>query len=441
MPTMRGRPQFFETEPPLGRRISIANRGQIMRALILVAGCTALACGLGFNATARAAPAKRPAPVQAKSDAAFTSFIAALWPEAQARGVSRDLFDQVFQNMTPDASLLKQHTSQAEFIKPIWSYLSGAVTPARVATGQEMQRRYGQVLADAERRYGVDPYVVLAIWGMETSYGQFTGGKNVVRSLATLAYGSSRRDFFRNELLIALTILQQGHISYSAMNGSWAGAMGQTQFMPSSFTKHAVDYDGDGHKNIWTSIPDAIASTANYLADYGWQRGMTWGYEVILPAGFDVGAHEPQTSRSFSQWASLGIRRADGQGMPTGGEGSLFLPAGLRGPAFLITPNFKVIKSYNNSQAYALGVAVLSDRIAGAPSLAGKWPTGDKPLSTAQAMEIQRHLNRLGFDVGKIDGKIGEQVQTAIRAFQKRRGLTADGYATASLLEQVRAAR
>jgi lytic murein transglycosylase len=438
---MRGRPQFFEIEPPLGRRNPAANRGQIVRTLLLIAGCTALACGLGFNATAHAAPAKRPAAAEARSDAGFTSFIAALWPEAQSRGVSRGLFDQVFQDMTPDGSLLKQHTSQAEFIKPIWSYLSGAVTPQRVATGQDMQRRYGRVLADAERRYGVDPYVVLAIWGMETSYGQFTGGKNVVRSLATLAYGSNRKDFFRNELLIALTILQQGHISYGDMKGSWAGAMGQTQFMPSSFMKHAVDYDGDGHKNIWTSIPDAIASTANYLADYGWQRGMTWGYEVILPPGFDPGLHEPQTNRGFSQWAALGIRRADGQGMPTGGEGSLFLPAGLRGPAFLITPNFKVIKSYNNSQAYALGVAVLSDRIAGAPSLAAKWPTGDKPLSTAQAMEIQRHLHRLGFDVGKIDGKIGEQVQTAIRAFQKRRGLTADGYATASLLEQVRAAR
>ena len=438
---MRGRPQFFETSQPIGRRISIATRGQIMRALILVAACTALACGLGFSGTARAAPAQRPAPVEARSNAAFASFVAALWPEAQARGVGRGLFDQVFQNMTPDSSLLKLHTSQAEFVKPIWSYLSGSVTAQRIAAGQDMQRRYAQVLAAAERRYGVDPYVVLAIWGMETSYGQFTGGKNVVRSLATLAYGSSRKDFFRTELLIALTILQQGHISYPAMNGSWAGAMGQPQFMPSSFLKHAVDYDGDGHKNIWTSIPDAIASTANYLADYGWQRGMTWGYEVILPAGFDVGSHEPQTNRSFSQWASLGIRRADGRAMPTGGDGSLFLPAGLRGPAFLITPNFKVIKSYNNSQAYALGVAVLSDRIAGAPALAAKWPTGDKPLSTAQAMEIQRHLNRLGFDVGKVDGKIGEQVQTAIRAFQKRRGLTADGYATAGLLEQVRAAR
>ena len=441
MPMTRGRLQFFNIEPPIGQRISLTTRGQIVRALILTACCTALVYGSGFTSTARAAPAHRAKAAPARPGPAFASFIASLWPDAQARGVSRALFDEIFQDMTPDPSLLKQHSSQAEFVKPMWSYLAGAVTPSRIATGQDMARRHAQVLSEAERRYGVDPYVVMAIWGMETSFGQFTGGKNVVRSLATLAYGSSRKDFFRTELLIALSILQQGHISYAAMKGSWAGAMGQTQFMPSSFLKHAVDYDGDGHKNIWTSIPDAIASTANYLADYGWKRGMTWGYEVVLPSGFDVSPHDPQTNRSFGQWAGLGVRRADGQPMPTGGEGALFLPAGTRGPAFLTTSNFKVIKSYNNSQAYALGVAVLSDRIAGAPALAGRWPTGDKPLSTTQAMEIQRNLSRLGFDVGKIDGKIGEQVQSAIRAFQKRHGLTADGYATVGLLQQMRAAR
>lgn len=436
MAFVRKRPQPFHAEPPISPSLATATHGQILRTLILVASAILLLVSI-LHSTARAQPAPRPAAVES----GFSSFVATLWPEAQARGVSRQLFDQIFSGLTPDMSLLKHSSKQAEFVKPVWSYLSGAVTAARISQGQDMARRYGQVLTDVERRYGVDRYIVLAIWGMETSYGQMTGGKNVVRSLATLAYGSERKDFFRNELLIALTILQQGHIAYAQMNGSWAGAMGQTQFMPSSFLKHAVDYDGDGHKNIWTSIPDAIASTANYLADYGWRRGETWGYEVTLPSSFEFAAHEPQTSRSFSQWTGLGVRRTDGQPMPTGGEASLFLPAGARGPAFLIAPNFRVIKSYNNSQAYALGVAILSDRIAGAGGLGAKWPTGDKPLTTGQAMEMQRQLNRMGLDAGKVDGKIGEQVQTAIRAFQKRRGLTPDGYATVGLLEQMRSSR
>ncbi|MBN9084058.1 MAG: lytic murein transglycosylase [Rhizobiales bacterium] len=432
----RKRLRPFHAEPPITPSLATATHGQILRTLIFVASALLVLAGF-LHSTARA----QGAPRGAAAESGFGTFVSGLWPEAQSRGVSRQLFDQIFSGMTPDMSLLKHSSKQAEFVKPVWSYLSGAVTASRISQGQDMAKRFGQVLTDVERRYGVDRYVVLAIWGMETSYGQMTGGKNVVRSLATLAYGSERRDFFRNELLIALTILQQGHIGYGQMNGSWAGAMGQTQFMPSSFMKYAVDYDGDGHKNIWTSIPDAIASTANYLAGYGWRRGETWGYEVVIPSGFDFSAHEPQTGRSFPQWAGLGVRRADGEAMPSGGEASLFLPAGARGPAFLITPNFRVIKSYNNSQAYALGVAILSDRIAGAGSLAAKWPTGDKPLTTAQAMEMQRHLNRLGLDAGKVDGKIGEQVQTAIRAFQKRRGLTPDGYATVSLLEQMRSHR
>jgi membrane-bound lytic murein transglycosylase B len=268
-----------------------------------------------------------------------------------------------------------------------------------------------------------------------------TGDKNVFRSLATLVFKDIRAAFFRNELMTALQILQEGHVSASQMTGSWAGAMGHTQFMPSSFMKWAADFNGDAHKDIWNNIPDALASTANYLNQHGWQRGLPWGYEVILPERFDVSPHDPQSMRRFSEWARMGLRRADGGQLPAGGEAGLLLPAGVRGPAFLVTANYRVIRSYNMSQAYMLAVAMLSSRIAGGGPLAGAWPTRDKPLSTTQAKEIQRNLQRLGFNVGEVDGRIGEQVQSAIRAYQRREGMVADGYATLALLEQMRTKR
>ena len=318
--------------------------------------------------------------------------------------------------------------------------MNGAVTAQRVERGRAMKATYAPVLADIERRFGADPNVVLAIWGVETSYGAVTGDKNVFRSLATLVYKDIRPDFFRNELMTALQILQEGHVAASQMTGSWAGAMGHTQFMPSSFMKWAADYNGDAHKDIWNNIPDALASTANYLTQHGWQRGLPWGYEVVLPERFDISPHDPQTMRRFSDWARMGVRRADGGQYPSGEAGLLF-PAGARGPAFLVTANYRVIRSYNMSSAYMLAVALLSTRIAGGGPLATPWPTGDKALSTAQAMEIQRNLQRLGFNVGEIDGRIGEQVQTAIRAYQRREGMVADGYATLALLERMRAKR
>ncbi|MDB5571583.1 MAG: lytic transglycosylase, partial [Hyphomicrobiales bacterium] len=393
-----------------------------------------------------AKPARKPAPAAvrkpaAPADSAFPAFLEGLWPAAQSRGVSRATFDRAFAGMTPDPSLARHTEKQSEFVKPVWSYLAGALTEQRIANGRARARDLAPLLADIERRWGADPYVVLAIWGMETSYGGFTGQKSVVRALATLAFAGERVDFFKEELLVALQILQQGHVSPEAMTGSWAGAMGQTQFMPSSFLKFAVDHDGDGRRNIWTNVPDALASTANYLTQHGWVRGMIWGYEVKLPQGFDVSQHDPQTMRGFGQWASLGVRRADGEAMPTGGEGALLLPAGARGPAFLVTSNFRVIRAYNNSAAYMLGVALLSDRIAGGGPVAGRWPTSDKPLSTAHAMDIQRHLTRLGYPAGKVDGRIGEQVQTAIRAYQRKSGMVADGYATHALLEQMKKTR
>ncbi len=364
-----------------------------------------------------------------------------MWPQARARGVSRAIFDQAFAGVRLNRAVLKPAGKQAEFVKPIWSYLTNSVSPRRISQGREHARRWNDTLANIERRYGVDRYVVLAIWGMETSYGGFTGNQNVIRALASLAFAGIREDFFRNELLTALVILQQGHVSARQMTGSWAGAMGQTQFMPTSFVKYAVDYNGDGHKNIWTHVPDALASTANYLARFGWQRGITWGYEVVLPRNFDYAAHDPRVNRPFSYWSSIGVRRADGRAMPTSSSAAIMLPAGRHGPAFLMTGNFKVIKEYNRSNAYALGVAHLSDRIAGMGPLKQSWPRKDKPLSKSQVMFMQRYLNRHGYKAGKVDGRVGENVTAAIRDFQLKRGLVADGYPTQALWRTMRNSR
>lgn len=414
--------------------------GPALRALLLGALAALFAAAI-LHANPARAQTQKPAMQESRSTAEFRKFIAGVWPEAQARGVSRAVFDAALGNVTIDPSIGRISAKQAEFVRPVWEYVNSAVSQQRIERGRALAREHAATLAQIERRFGADPYVVLAIWGIETSFGSFTGNKNVFRSLATLAFRSHRTEFFRNELLNALQILQEGHASAAVMTGSWAGAMGHTQFMPSSFIRFAVDHTGDGRKDIWRSVPDALASTANYLASHGWAAGMTWGYEVTLPAGFDVSPHDPQAMRPFPEWARLGLRRVDGQPMPAGGEGALLLPAGVRGPAFVVTRNYAVIRSYNNSQAYMLAVALLSDRIAGAGPLTGRWPTGDKPLSTNQAKEMQRSLERMGFKVGEIDGRIGQQVQAAVRAYQRREGLVADGYATQALLERMRKQR
>ncbi|MFN3891691.1 MAG: lytic murein transglycosylase [Beijerinckiaceae bacterium] len=442
MAAMRRKMRVTHPERPIGWVRSGLTMGQAFRAVLVAAGVAFVTAAVMHAKPARAQPASaQKATSVSKDEAAFRKFIESLWPEARARGVSRTTFDEALGKVTIDPSIGKTQARQAEFVRPIWDYVNGAVTPQRVERGRAMAREYGQTLSEISRRYGADPYVVLAIWGVETSYGSFTGNKNVFRSLATLVYKGIRPEFFRNELMMALIILQEGHVHASQMTGSWAGAMGHTQFMPSSFMKWAADYNGDRHKDIWNNIPDALASTANYLAQHGWKPGLPWGYEVLLPERFDVSPHDPQSMRGFAEWARMGVRRADGGALPSGGEAGLWLPAGARGPAFLVTANFRVIRSYNMSQAYMLAVALLSTRIAGGGPLAGSWPKGEKPLSTAQAKEIQRNLQRLGFNVGEIDGRIGEQVQGAIRAYQRKHGMVADGYATHALLERMRATR
>ncbi len=378
---------------------------------------------------------------EAASENGFRTFVERLWPQAQARGVLRETFDEAFEGVTANPALLKLTKKQAEFVKPVWEYLAAAVSAKRIAAGTEKAREWRETLSRAESSFGVDRSVVMGVWGMETNFGAFAGDSYVIRSLATLAYARYRGDFFKNELLVALEILQEGHVSVAKMKGSWAGAMGQTQFMPSSFKSWAVDFNNDGKKDIWNNVPDALGSTANYLKQHGWIAGETWGYEVILPQGFSLAGQDPAHFSSFARFAEAGVRKANGEALPRDGEAALLLPAGARGPVFLVTPNFKVIKTYNNSTSYALGVALLGDRIAGEPPLHASWPTGDRPLSRTLATEMQTRLQKMGYDVGELDGKLGEKASDALRQFQRKAGLEPDGYPTLKVLERMRKAK
>jgi membrane-bound lytic murein transglycosylase B len=367
----------------------------------------------------------------------FLRFVESLWPEARARGVSRATFDEAFAGVAPDPKIIALSQKQSEFLRPIWDYMATAAAPSRIAKGQQISDEWAGVLEAVERTYAVPKGIVLGIWGMETNFGKFTGSNDVVRALATLAFVRYRGDFFRDELLIALQILEQKHVARANRLGSWAGAMGQTQFMPSSYVKYAVDGDRDGTRDIWSSMPDALASTANFLRQQGWQPGLPWGFEVQLPAGFDF----RNLRQTFAGWARLGVKRSDGHPMPRVGEGTLFLPGGARGPAFLLTDNYNVIKAYNASDAYALGVAHLGDRIYGGRPIQGAWPKDEPLLDKSQREEMQQRLTGLGFYSGEVDGRLGAKTREAVRQFQLRQGLTADGYANLTLLQELRRTR
>lgn len=403
---------------------------------ILRLGAVLFVTALAIALLMRPHPA-RAAPTDAAS---FSAFVEALWPDAQAAGVSRATFDRAFEGVTPDPALRARPARQAEFVRTMRAYLADAVTERRVARGREEAQRWGAALDRAERASGVDRHVVAAIWGIETNYGAHAGGGGVVRTLATLAMAGPRRDFFREELIGALRILEEGHVAPAALRGSWAGAMGLTQFMPSSFLRYAVDGDGDGRKDIWDSVPDALASTANYLKLNGWRAGEDWGTEVTLPQGFRPAPDDHATFQSFARWRQRGLARAGGEPLPAQGEAKLLLPAGLSGPAFLLGPNFYVIKTYNNSFAYALAVALLADRIAGAGPVAGRWPQ-ETAMTSAQMLDLQRRLSRLGYDPGDPDGKLGEKVRHALARWQEAEGLVPDGHPTPALLDRLRKAR
>lgn len=370
------------------------------------------------------------------SEAGFQYWVQSFRPRALAAGISPGVFDSAMGTARFQPSIVALDGRQSEFSKPVWDYLDGAVGGSRAASGRQMSARYASTLSAIESRFGVPREIVLAIWGMESNFGANRGSTQIVPALATLAYDGRRGEFFAGELVAALRIIQAGDVDSAHMIGSWAGAMGHTQFMPSSFLSHAIDFNGDGRRDIWSDDPtDALASTAAYLRQNGWRPGQPWGTEVILPAGMDFNQISKSVVKSGSQWAALGVRAANGGAVPTG---AILAPAGARGPAFLITDNFRAILKYNTSDSYALAVAYLGDAIAGRPGIRGSWPRGERLLSNAEKAEIQRLLMARGFDTGGVDGKLGARSVEAVRAYQRSQGLVPDGYADASLLSRLR---
>lgn len=334
--------------------------------------------------------------------------------------------------------VVKLDRKQSEFTKSTGEYLSSAVSATRVTNGRDKAGSYDRTLSAVEAKYGVNKHVVAAIWGMETNYGGYRGKTHIPSALATLAYDGRRATFFEAQLVEVLKILQHGDTTPENMTGSWAGAMGHTQFMPTSYAEYAVDFTGDGRRDIWSDDPsDALASTAAYLDRMGWVSGMPWGKEVTLPANFNfMLASGPK--KMPSEWARLGVRPADGSTLQDYGTARILLPAGAKGAAFLVFKNFDVIKRYNNSDAYAIGVGHLGDRIAGAGPLRGNWPEGERALKRAERQELQSLLTRAGYPTGGVDGMIGPNTVEAIRGYQRRVGMEPDGHPSVALLTRLR---
>ncbi|MEG5264832.1 lytic murein transglycosylase [Pseudomonas sp. JDS28PS106] len=361
--------------------------------------------------------------------------------QALKAGIREEVFDRAFAGVTPDMSVVKADRSQPEFSRPVWEYLDGAISAARVRKGQALLAQYADDLQKIEQQYGVDRQALVAVWGMESNFGGFQGSQSVIRSLATLAYEGRRPGFAQSQLLAALEILQQGDITPDKMLGSWAGAMGQTQFIPTTYNTHAVDFDGDGRRDIWNTPADALASTAHYLQSSGWQRGQPWGFEVVLASGFDYSLADATTRKSLAEWQQLGLKQPDGSAIPVASsqqQATLLLPAGYRGPAFLVLDNFRAILKYNNSTSYALAISLLSDRFKGAGYVVGSWPRSDLPLSRSERIELQTLLSSRQYDAGAPDGIIGANTRKAIRSAQQSFGWPADGYPTHELLNRLR---
>jgi lytic murein transglycosylase len=367
------------------------------------------------------------------SSASVSAFLDALWADAQKRGITRATFDQALGGFTPDARVIAATRREPEYGKPVGQYVDSIASQARIATGVAKTAQWAGVLDAIEKKYGVERGIVLALWGIESSFGAGADRWDVIRSLATLAEARYRDPYFRNELLVALRIVQEGHIARERMLGSWAGAMGQPQFMPSSFYEYAVDFTGDGKRDIWTSVPDVLASIANYLARTGWQHDLPWGFEVVLPRGFDY-----RTSRgAFVEWTKRGVRRADGGALPGAGDGFLLFPSGAAGPAFLVSANFNVIKLYNNSDVYALTVGHLADRMRGGPPFRAAWPKDDPQLSRDARIALQRKLASLGYAVKDFAGRLDFDQRDMIRELEAKYGMVPDGHPTSALLARL----
>jgi lytic murein transglycosylase len=390
---------------------------------------------LGAALLSSSAWAQSPAPAPS---AEFDSCLNTLRAPARAAGVRDETFALHTQNLAPDMSVIDKLNFQPEFRTAIWDYLAGLVDEERVAEGRAMLTRHAETLARVSEKYGVDPATVVAVWGVESNFGQTFGKSPLVQSLGTLSCFGRRQAYFRTEFYATLRILQAGHIAPERLVGSWAGAFGHTQFMPSTFERLAVDFDGDGKADLMDSTSDALASTANFLAKAGWQSGQTWGFEVKLPEGFSTAGEGRRTKRAMSDWVARGIKRVDGSPLPASGSAGLMTPAGPQGPAFLVLRNFDAIYSYNAAESYGLAIAHLSDRLRGGGPFTTPWPTDDPGLSRAERREVQTLLIARGHDIGAVDGMLGDKSRVAIRAEQTRLGQEASGRAGQKLLKALR---
>ena len=369
----------------------------------------------------------------------FTRCIDSLQAPARAAGVSAATYERLTQGLEPDMSVIYKLNFQPEFRTAIWDYLAGLVDEERVAEGQAKLAQYADTLKRVEQRYGVDPATVVAVWGVESNFGQTFGKSPLLQSLGTLSCFGRRQSYFRGEFFAALRILQKGDIAPERLVGSWAGAFGHTQFMPSTFERLAVDFDGDGRADLMDNASDALASTANFLAKAGWRSGQPWGFEVKLPSGFNTSGEGRRSKRAMGEWVQRGVTRVDGAPLPLDvGNAGLLTPAGPSGPAFLVLRNFDAIYSYNAAESYGLAIAHLSDRLRGGGPFVAPWPTDDPGISRVERRELQGLLILRGHDIGEVDGMLGERSRTAIRAEQRRLGQEDNGRGGQKLLRALR---
>ena len=369
----------------------------------------------------------------------FRNCLAGLWPLAERRGVSRAVFEANVAGLTPDLRIMDLLDAQPEFTKSFWDYLDLLVNEDRIQNGRAILAQHRATFDAVEKAYGVDRHFIAAIWGVESNYGTQIGERSVIRSTATLACVGRRQDYFREEFLSALEILARGDVKADHLKGSWAGAFGPTQFMPTSFKRYAVDFDGDGRRDVVDSVPDVIASTANNLKKDGWVAGQTWGYEIVVPEGFNFMLADRSRVMAVREWERLGISRAGGKAFPRADDRAyLLVPAGAQGPGFLMLQNFRVIMKYNPAEAYALAIGHLADRLRGGEPFVQAWPRQERVLTRAERYELQQHLAARGYDVGEPDGRLGGKTRNALRQFQSSVGHVPDGFASAAILERLR---
>lgn len=430
----------------------------VVAGLLLVAGCAPIAAESGPVATAsveRSAfapdasgwsgqsgasghPAMAADAIQSAA-ANFDRCIEGLYPAAAKRGVSRATFDAHTRGLTPELKIMDLMDAQPEFTKAVWEYVDLLVSEDRIRRGREILAEHRAAFDAVERSYGVDRYILAAIWGIESKYSTMGGDRSVVRSTATLACVGRRQDYFRNEFIAALELLERRDVRLEQLKGSWAGAFGPTQFMPTVYKNHAVDADGDGRRDMINSVPDMLASTANFFRRNGWEHGQTWGYEVVVPKNFNYLLADRAKQMTITQWERLGIRRAGDKPFPRHGDRAyLFVPAGSQGPGFLMLHNFRVIMRYNPAEAYALAIGHLADRLRGGDPFVQAWPRHERVLSLSERAEMQQLLAQRGYNAGEPDGRFGSKTRAAIRDYQASAGLVPDGFATQTVLMRLR---